>query len=138
MRRGPLGAVVLGRGGCASRARCDGGRAVPRDRRRAGLGRRHDAGVVHGQRCVRRRLDRDQAEPADVRTRPGQRGHLGRHRPPGPYGADIVYSNATPGFQCVELADRFLAVVDGLAPVFANGQQVAANYHAAYANTSST
>ncbi|MGP8163494.1 MAG: CHAP domain-containing protein [Acidimicrobiales bacterium] len=54
---------------------------------------------------------------------------------PGPYGADIVYFNATPGFQCVELADRFLAVVDGLAPVFANGQQVAANYHAAYANT---
>ena len=54
---------------------------------------------------------------------------------PGPYGADRVYFNATSGFQCVELADRFLAVVDGLAPVFANGQQVAANYHAAYANT---
>jgi hypothetical protein len=55
---------------------------------------------------------------------------------PGPYGADRVYFNATPGFQCVELADRFLAIVDGLAPVFANGQQVAATYHAAYANTS--
>jgi len=55
---------------------------------------------------------------------------------PGPYGADNVYFNATPGFQCVELADRFLAVVDGLAPVFANGQQVAASYHAAYTNTS--
>jgi hypothetical protein len=54
---------------------------------------------------------------------------------PGPYGADGVYFNATTGFQCVELADRFLAVVDGFAPVFANGQQVAANYHAAYANT---
>jgi hypothetical protein len=54
---------------------------------------------------------------------------------PGPYGTDHGYFNATEGFQCVELADRFLAVVDGLAPVFANGQQVAANYHAAYANT---
>jgi hypothetical protein len=55
---------------------------------------------------------------------------------PGPYGVLGVYYNATQGFQCVELADRFLAVVDGLAPVFGNGQQIAANYHAAYANTS--
>ncbi len=54
---------------------------------------------------------------------------------PGPYGTQHGYFNATEGFQCVELADRFLAVVDGLTPVFANGQQVAANYHAAYANT---
>jgi len=55
---------------------------------------------------------------------------------PGPYGADRGYYNATPGFQCVELADRFLAVVDGLAPVHGNGQAIAANYHAAYSNTS--
>ena len=54
---------------------------------------------------------------------------------PGPYGAFGYFFNATPGFQCVELAERFLAVADGLAPVLANGQQVAANYHAAYVNT---
>lgn len=54
---------------------------------------------------------------------------------PGPYGAMGEYFNATAGFQCVELAERFLAVADGLAPVFANGQQVAANYHSTYAST---
>ncbi|MGD0741898.1 MAG: CHAP domain-containing protein [Acidimicrobiales bacterium] len=54
---------------------------------------------------------------------------------PGPYGTERGYFDATEGFQCVELAKRFLAVVDGLAPVFGNGQQVAANYHGAYANT---
>jgi hypothetical protein len=54
---------------------------------------------------------------------------------PGPYGTENGYFDATEGFQCVELAKRFLAVVDGLTPVFGNGQQVAANYHAAYANT---
>jgi hypothetical protein len=52
---------------------------------------------------------------------------------PGPYGlATDVYYNATPGMQCVELSERYLAVVDGLAPVHANGAQVAMNYHAAY------
>jgi hypothetical protein len=40
--------------------------------------------------------------------------------------------DATPGFQCVELADRWLAVGEGLAPVLAEGSQVAMNYHAAY------
>lgn len=54
---------------------------------------------------------------------------------PGPYGSTGYFFNATAGFQCVELAERFLAVADGLAPVLANGQQVAANYHAAYPNT---
>jgi hypothetical protein len=54
---------------------------------------------------------------------------------PGPYGASGYFFNATTGFQCVELAERYLAVTDGLAPVLANGQQVAANYHAAYPNT---
>ncbi|MCU1493927.1 MAG: hypothetical protein JWO62_1691 [Acidimicrobiaceae bacterium] len=51
---------------------------------------------------------------------------------PGPGGITSGYYSATPGFQCVELADRFLAVVYGLAPVHANGESVAANYHAAY------
>ncbi len=51
---------------------------------------------------------------------------------PGPGGSLAGYYNATPGFQCVELAERYLALVDGLAPVEANGDQVAANYHAAY------
>lgn len=51
---------------------------------------------------------------------------------PGPYGSMRRYFNATPGFQCVELAERWLAVVDGLAPVRANGSTVAAAYHAAY------
>ncbi|MGB9112735.1 MAG: CHAP domain-containing protein [Acidimicrobiales bacterium] len=54
---------------------------------------------------------------------------------PGPYGSSGYFYNATTGFQCVELAERYLAVADGLAPVLANGQQVAANYHAAYSNT---
>jgi CHAP domain len=54
---------------------------------------------------------------------------------PGPYGSMGYFYNATTGFQCVELAERFLALADGLAPVLANGQQVAANYHASYANT---
>src|SRR5258708_26278484 len=54
---------------------------------------------------------------------------------PGPFGALGAYFNATPCFQCVELAERFLSVVDGLAPVHANGAQVAMNYHAAYPNT---
>jgi hypothetical protein len=54
---------------------------------------------------------------------------------PGPYGSTGYFFNATTGFQCVELAERFLALADGLPPVLANGQQVAANYHAAYANT---
>ncbi len=52
---------------------------------------------------------------------------------PGPDGeVGARYYNATPGFQCVELADRWLAVADGLAPVLAEGSQVAMNYHAAY------
>jgi hypothetical protein len=52
---------------------------------------------------------------------------------PGPSGdVGARFYNATPGFQCVELADRYLAVADGLAPVLAEGSQVAANYHAAY------
>jgi hypothetical protein len=54
---------------------------------------------------------------------------------PGPFGALDGYFNATPGFQCVELAERYLAVVDGLAPVEANGAQVAMAYHAAYPQT---
>ena len=55
---------------------------------------------------------------------------------PGPYGLSTeTYYNATPGMQCVELAERFLAVSDGLAPVHANGAQVAMNYHAAYPQT---
>jgi hypothetical protein len=49
---------------------------------------------------------------------------------PGPFGSLGAYFNATPGFQCVELAERFLSVVDGLRPVIANGAQVASNYHA--------
>lgn len=53
---------------------------------------------------------------------------------PGPYGSSGIF-NATTGFQCVELAERYLALADGFAPVLANGQQVAANYHAAYSNT---
>ncbi|HLX78132.1 MAG TPA: CHAP domain-containing protein [Acidimicrobiales bacterium] len=67
---------------------------------------------------------------------PGNGGTYSYVTIPGPYGAFGYYYNATSGFQCVELAERFLAVVDGLAPVLANGQQVAANYHAAYVNTS--
>jgi len=51
---------------------------------------------------------------------------------PGPSGDVGKYYNATPGFQCVELADRYLAVADGLAPVLAEGSQVAMNYHTAY------
>jgi hypothetical protein len=54
---------------------------------------------------------------------------------PGPGGTTVGYYNATPGFQCVELAERFLAVVYGLAPVHADGESVAANYHAAYPDT---
>ena len=54
---------------------------------------------------------------------------------PGPYGSLDRYYNATPGFQCVELADRYLAVVDGLAPVFADGSVVVQHYHAAYPAT---
>ncbi len=54
---------------------------------------------------------------------------------PGPFGERGTYYNATPGFQCVELAERYLAVVDGLSPVRADGAQVAENYHAAYPRT---
>lgn len=54
---------------------------------------------------------------------------------PGPGGALSTATGATPGFQCVELAERFLAVVYGLAPVPANGSTVAAHYHAAYPAT---
>lgn len=54
-------------------------------------------------------------------VQPGPDGSVGRR-----------YYNATPGFQCVELADRWLAVGEGLAPVLAEGSQVAMNYHAAY------
>ncbi len=54
---------------------------------------------------------------------------------PGPRGRLGAYYNATPGFQCVELAERWLSVADGLAPVMAEGDQVAANYHAAYPNS---
>lgn len=54
---------------------------------------------------------------------------------PGPGGSTAGYYSATPGFQCVELAERFLAVVYGLAPVRADGSTVAAHYHAAYAGT---
>ena len=49
---------------------------------------------------------------------------------PGPGGGLSRYFNATPGFQCVELAERWLALYDGIAPVRANGDTVAANYHA--------
>lgn len=51
---------------------------------------------------------------------------------PGPGGSLGRYYNATPGFQCVELAERYLALVDGLPPVKAEGSTVAANYHKAY------
>lgn len=51
---------------------------------------------------------------------------------PGPGGTMGRYYNATPGFQCVELAERYLAVVDHLAPVEADGSTLAASYHAAY------
>lgn len=51
---------------------------------------------------------------------------------PGPRGSMGRYYNATPGFQCVELAERYLAVADGLAPVEAEGSTLAENYHAAY------
>ena len=51
---------------------------------------------------------------------------------PGPGGSFAQYYNATPGFQCVELAERWLALGEDLAPVPANGDQVAASYHAAY------
>ena len=54
---------------------------------------------------------------------------------PGPRGRLSAYYNATPGFQCVELAERWLSIADGLAPVMAEGDQVAANYHAAYPNS---
>jgi hypothetical protein len=54
---------------------------------------------------------------------------------PGPYGSLDHYYNATPGFQCVELADRFLAVADGFPAVMANGSEVVMNYHAAYPKT---
>jgi hypothetical protein len=54
---------------------------------------------------------------------------------PGPFGQSGRYYNATPGFQCVELAERYLAVIDGLGAVMANGAQVAVNYHAAYPAT---
>lgn len=54
---------------------------------------------------------------------------------PGPRGRLGAYYNATPGFQCVELAERWLSIADGLAPVMAEGDQVAANYHAAYPNS---
>lgn len=67
---------------------------------------------------------------------PGDGGTYADVTIPGPYGASGYFFNATPGFQCVELAERFLALADGLAPVLANGQQVARNYHAAYSNTS--
>lgn len=51
---------------------------------------------------------------------------------PGPGGVLGGYYNATPGFQCVELAERWLAVGEDLAPVKANGDTLAAAYHAAY------
>jgi len=55
---------------------------------------------------------------------------------PGPYGSSVGSGNGTPGFQCVEFSDRFLAVVDGLGSVIANGSEVVMNYHAAYPATS--
>ena len=55
---------------------------------------------------------------------------------PGPSGMlSSSYYNATPGFQCVELAERFLSVADGLSPVKANGSDLALAYHAAYPAT---
>ncbi len=55
---------------------------------------------------------------------------------PGPSGAlSPAYFNATPGFQCVELAERYLSVAYGLAPVKANGSDLALAYHAAYPAT---
>lgn len=51
---------------------------------------------------------------------------------PGPGGSMARYYNATPGFQCVELAERWLALVDHLAPVRADGSTLAGAYHAAY------
>ena len=85
MRRGPLGALLGARGLCSSRPVMT---VAARVRRVAGGRGLRFVGTTSAwctdRRCVRRRLDRDQAEPADVRTRPGQRGHLGRHRPPRP------------------------------------------------------
>jgi hypothetical protein len=43
--------------------------------------------------------------------------------------------NGTPGFQCVELAERYLDVAYGFAPINAEGDTVAMNYHAAYPRT---
>jgi hypothetical protein len=54
---------------------------------------------------------------------------------PGPGGAMDAFYNATPGFQCVELAERWLAVADGLAPQHAEGSLVAAVYHAAFSRS---
>jgi hypothetical protein len=67
---------------------------------------------------------------------PNEGGTLQYVTIPGPYGSTGLFFNATTGFQCVELAERYLALADGLAPVLANGQQVAASYHAAYPDTS--
>ena len=51
---------------------------------------------------------------------------------PGPDGTVAGgYFNATPGFQCVELAERYLSVAYGLSPVKAEGSSLAANYHRA-------
>lgn len=54
---------------------------------------------------------------------------------PGPYGSLEGYYNSTEGFQCVEFADRYLAVADGFRAVMANGSEVVMNYHAAYPTT---
>lgn len=55
---------------------------------------------------------------------------------PGPTGrTNGWYYNATPGFQCVELAERYLAVADGFAPLKAEGSTVAEVYHANYRGT---
>ena len=57
---------------------------------------------------------------------------------PGPGGTNGGYFNGTPGFQCVELAERFLAVAYGFVPTNAEGATVAANYHAEYPRTTLT
>jgi hypothetical protein len=45
---------------------------------------------------------------------------------------DVKGGGSTPGFQCVELSDRFLYISRGWAPVVGNGAQVAKAYAAAY------
>lgn|GEM_PF-1421419 len=54
---------------------------------------------------------------------------------PDPGGSLAGYLNGTPGFQCVEFAERYLDVAYGFAPINAEGSTVALNYHEAYPRT---